>query len=144
MRTLIASTLFAILVTTTVTSSAAPRKPATASEKLAKARAKVTKATKSSRAAITRADTAIERCERAIVDLCQVEHGLTGAQCEDAALAAQFSACHETSSQPHARSWVGKGRVVTPAQRAAYVACLDEVSEDDETSAAERCAGELE
>ncbi len=142
MRKLISTALLALTLTASARcADAAPKKPATASDKLAKARAKVTRATKSSRSAITRADAAIERCERAIVDLCQVEHGVTGGQCEDAALSSQFAACHTPS---RALGWAGKGKVIPAEKRADYEACLDEVDTDDADASAERCAGEPE
>lgn len=133
----------ALMLALTIPAGAAPAKPKTAGEKLAKARAKANKATSSARKAITRADTAIERCEQALVELCQVEHGVSGGACEDAALKAQFAACHEPGRAP---GWNARGRAKTPtkAQRAAYEECLDEVDTTDEDAAAERCAGELE
>jgi hypothetical protein len=122
---------------------AAPRKPVAASARLAKARAKADKATESARKAITRADAAIERCEQSLVELCQLQHGVTGGACEDAALATEFAACHATASGAK-RSWQGKSRAIPAAKRAEYESCLDEVGTDDEDTAAERCAGELE
>lgn len=123
-------------------SDAAPRKPVAAAQMLAKAKAKASKAAESARKAIARADSAIERCEQSIVELCQLQHGVSGGACEDTKLTTQFAVCHVGAGKPlaklHGETKADQSKVD------AYTACLDEVGTDDEDAAAERCAGELE